>query len=990
MTDRRPARRLLALALAAAAAVPLTGAVASAAPRPAAPAGAAAGDVAGDVAVAGAAAGPVAAPVALPAGWSLGEGGTTLVWTAPAALPMGGAAVEVHADGAVLGTATVGPDRRRVTVPVGAGAVRDWSSLQVVAAGRRLDAGRTSLAAAARSTQAAQAAQAAKAAQGAGRAAAQAAPDAAALPTLPALPAADDSGRPGPYRTATRSYTLPGLQVTGLPVAVEMQAVVVAPVGAPGRRPLALFLHGRHEPCYFPAGDPQEFPEQFWPCPTGWKPVPSYRGYLQSQRLLASQGWLTVSVSANGINAQDFAADDGGALARSELVRAHLARWADWSASDAAWAAAPAAVRAGPRPDLDRVFLVGHSRGGEGVNRAAVDTAVDPAARWRIGGQLLLAPTAFGRNPAPGVPTAVVLPYCDGDVFDLQGQAYLDDARDLVTNDRSLRGAVLVLGANHNFFNREWTPGVSQAPSVDDWFLADDPTCGTAAPDRLTAAQQRAVGATYVAAAAQALVLRDRGAARLLDGSAVRAASAGRAVVRSHALGAGRVPFVVPGVERALTTTGGVRARGCQVEWSPVTPAAACLSPETAFGATPHFPIDFFGVTGAPVREAVEVRWSRAAGSARVALAAPVDLRDRDQVALRVIVPPRAAATTFAVRLRDRDGTSLRAGTVTVRGLGGGTGDEQMPGKYWAQEVRVGLDRAAAAAAGLDLRRLTGLDLLPVSGRGRVWLLDAWGRDPGLARERAVPFVRVDVGTLTVEEGDSGPRQVTLPITVSGRLDRSARVWIGGVDLMGAPLPAGLPRVVTIPAGATGLAVTATVDGNTVDDEDLRGLLLFARGVRGAVAGNWVGGLRIQDDDPSPAVTITPAATAAEGAPLRWTATLAAPSNRFVGIPFAVTPPTSGTPLRTNDVPAAWIEELSGSAPPTPAVPLAEWPLFLFTAIEPGAGSATLEIPTVKDTRAEGPEVVRLEVFPADPAIGDPGVPGLPGGAVVTGTVTDR
>ena len=42
-----------------------------------------------------------------------------------------------------------------------------------------------------------------------------------------------------------------------------------------------------------------------WPCPTGTQPIPSHRGYLQDQKLLASQGYVTVSISANGINGQD-------------------------------------------------------------------------------------------------------------------------------------------------------------------------------------------------------------------------------------------------------------------------------------------------------------------------------------------------------------------------------------------------------------------------------------------------------------------------------------------------------------------------------------------------------------------------------------------------------------------------------------------------------------------------------------------------------------
>ena len=104
-------------------------------------------------------------------------------------------------------------------------------------------------------------------------------------------------------------------------------------------------------------------------------------------------------------------------------------------------------------------MLVGHSRGGEGVNRASIQIPLD--APYRVVGQVLLAPTDFGTQTAPYVPTVTVLPYCDGDVFDLQGQRFTDSARDLADDDTSLKSSVMVLGANHNFFNTEWTPGIA-------------------------------------------------------------------------------------------------------------------------------------------------------------------------------------------------------------------------------------------------------------------------------------------------------------------------------------------------------------------------------------------------------------------------------------------------------------------------------------------------------------------------------------------------
>ncbi|CAM5716229.1 Secreted protein OS=Streptomyces microflavus OX=1919 GN=Smic_65650 PE=4 SV=1 [Streptomyces microflavus] len=67
-----------------------------------------------------------------------------------------------------------------------------------------------------------------------------------------------------------------------------MRGVVVAPKKAPGKRPVALFLHGRHSTCYVPGKSEETSID--WPCAKGSKPIPSHRGYLRDQKLLASRG----------------------------------------------------------------------------------------------------------------------------------------------------------------------------------------------------------------------------------------------------------------------------------------------------------------------------------------------------------------------------------------------------------------------------------------------------------------------------------------------------------------------------------------------------------------------------------------------------------------------------------------------------------------------------------------------------------------------------
>ncbi|MGW4144815.1 hypothetical protein ACWELV_50485, partial [Streptomyces mirabilis] len=447
---------------------------------------------------------------ALPPGWRVTGKGVAreLVWRSDRAVPVGDARVEFHAAGRLLGLPKEAEDGHTFQLALhGATPLKD---LQVLAAGRRLDAPADNTGERPRNSLT------------------------VAQPPAPLPANSVDPGRPGGYRTVTGEYHLDPVKLPGFARPVEMQAVVVAPTGATGRRPLALFLHGRHATCFKPGGSEDDVTLE-WPCSAGTQPIPSHRGYLTDQKLLASQGYVTVSISANGINGQDGDVEDGGAQARSSLVRQHLARWAGWAAHPST---APAAVPDAAKADLSRVLLVGHSRGGEGVNRAAMDSLYPPPAaqdgyrgpvRWKIRGTVLIGPTIFGQNPVADVPSTTILPGCDGDVSDLQGEVYVDGTRG-VGRGTALHSAVYVVGADHNFFNTEWTPGKSEAPSFDDFWddpeQRPDPVCSTGARTRLTADQQHQAGATYIAAAARLFVAGDDRVRPLLDGSGRRAPSA--------------------------------------------------------------------------------------------------------------------------------------------------------------------------------------------------------------------------------------------------------------------------------------------------------------------------------------------------------------------------------------------------------------------------------------------------------------------------------
>ncbi|MGN9909985.1 hypothetical protein ACTMTJ_20765 [Phytohabitans sp. LJ34] len=739
---------------------------------------------------------------AVPPGWTIvhiGDG-VRLVWRSPRPVPMGDAAVEFRVGDRPLGRPMAERDGRTFRLDLDASPA-DLTRLEAHAGGRRLDA-------AAPKSQA----------------------GAAAAVTLPApLPVYPDPGKPGAYQTVTGEYNLAGVKLPGFPAAAEMTGVVVAPRGAPGARPLVLFLHGRHSTCYLgkeSSGD--------WPCPRGWRPIPSYRGYLQAQQLLASQGYVTVSISANGINGQDWAIDDGGAHARSSLVRHHLGRWASWAG--AARSGAPAVVRQSPPVDMSRVLLVGHSRGGEGVNRAVIDslsprsTAGYPGAvRWTIRGTVLIGPTVFGHNPAPDVPSVTFLPGCDGDVSDLQGQIYVDGTRG-VSGGTGLHSAVYMVGANHNFYNTEWTPGQAVAPAWDDfWEADDDQVCSPGKGIRLTARQQQTVGATYVAAAARLFVHRDDRVRPLLDGTPVRAASAGSARVYTHAVGGVRSPLVTPD---ASTRTSGAARLCTQVD---TDRAAACLDPGRSQGQSPHF-VPFGWFSSEPGRYSVALTGT---GPATIRPAAPASLVGASAVALRLILPPNTAGARFDVAVTDTAGRRAVLGQVRVDGLPA----TQRTTAHWAREVRVPIPRGTT----VDLGQIAALELAPAAPSAQAWLVDAWGWRAGTPDPRPVRLPRIDIGQFAVDEGDSGTVTYQVPLTVSGSGHGEVRLLI--VDSSGKGEVT--ERLVTVRPGVTRIDVPIQVTGNTTFDGDQQ-IIVAAKALRGTVIGDYDGGIYIRDDDPMP------------------------------------------------------------------------------------------------------------------------------------------
>lgn len=795
----------------------------------------------------------------------------------------------------------------------------------------------------------------------------------------PATAVAADPGAPGPYAVRHVSYALPAVRIAGLATPVEVEGDVMLPVGATGPRPLVVVLHGRHRTCRRPGHS--GIAEGAWPCPAGWTAVPSHRGYRWLTRQLASQGDIAVSVSANGVNAQDDVSASSGAVERARLVRHHLALWATWNATGGdPWGGA-----AKGRVDLGRVVLAGHSRGGEAVAQAAA--LASPGDPWRIRGLALLAPTAFGRQVTPGVDEAVVLPYCDGDVDDLQGQAFVDARRD-VAGDTSVRSAALVMGADHNGFNTVWA---TDGPDAEDWRsttgVGDDAVCerpgrakggGRRPSARITAGAQRAAARAVVGALVRASTDDDPDAVALLDGSAPMPPSAGSATVfvSAAAGGGGRVLYA-PRRPRPAPAAQRVAVRICRGYRTPAG-GPVCTPDLSATRQTHWTQVDGEGPFPAPL--ALELGWRRAGGTVTLPVAAPAapdtDVSGATAVALRLVLDPAVTPARLALRLTDAAGRTVdvRAVREPVR-LPGPRADGMVLPRLWAQTVRFPLDPAAA-----DLSRIRSMRLVTLSATGHAWVLDVAAVATAPRPVAGVAVARLSAATVTMREpGDGGDRVVRVPITVDGQVAAAGRVAVR------LTTPGGRTtwRQLAVPVGATRLSVPVhiTADRRRTGTRRWAVALMAPAGV---VVGRYDGGVVVLDDEPPIRIGVVPrTVTVREGEPLVWRLRLSRPAPEQMSVFLEpVTLPPDAAVLDTADVPDTGIT--GGIAPAGRRVRLDESYLAPYVAFERGSRTAEVRLATRADGVRERPERVVLRFSEG----GDGAL--VPRARTLTGVVRDR
>ena len=680
-------------------------------------------------------------------------------------------------------------------------------------------------------------------------------------PSRPAKPGGSGSTPADPTTVGTGTYTVADYDfgTQSIPLADiggirgELEGRIYLPSGR-GTHPLVIFLHGRHSACY---NTTTLKGASGWPCPAGTTPILSYAGYDGAGEALAADGYTVVSISANAINANDNQlSPDDGAVTRGQLVldtltmlkaansgqQGRLPRRGDRPGRHARPGAdrrpghvsrrARSAPTSWPGPWTSAsIGLMGHSRGGEGVVTAGTLNEALPHP-WSIKSVFALAPIDFTRATLPDVITTTLLPYCDGDVSDQQGQHFYADSRDGTFTDDVLRSNIWVMGTDHDFYNTSWTPPYPAAS--DDWSKSDDPVCGTSATAlasgqniRLTAAQQYQVGSAYIAGFFEATLGRQTAFQGLFDGSGQEPPSvSGFADVRTVAQQprsdrADLTTFKAP--SPLVTATGDMTATVCANKYGRTVPEALpyCTNPGSTLTnqQVPYWtPANY--APNVPLNPMTHLTWTGNAGG--LAVTVPSSQRDvtrYDEMTLDM--SPDESVTTgtdLTLTVADASGRRWSAPVSTLNPWA----VNRMPaststnlGKIVLQQVHV--PTSTLRKAGLDLRRLASVRLTPAAGPGGAYVSDLGFDRKALGTPHAQQRSTVNVASTTVEEGSAvSTDHVAVYLSQPSAYPISAYLTVLGSATTGALAPA--MAQVTFRPGETCQAVAFPVTGDTLPE----------------------------------------------------------------------------------------------------------------------------------------------------------------------------
>lgn len=779
--------------------------------------------------------------VASGANWSVerAAGGYTVNLKLPSALPVRDALPDLTVDGVDLGPAVESADGKTLTLTTPSASVTDARTVswQWSTGGTDTSTGTTAV------------------------------PDASTLPKSERADVVGAAADDDPTTIGTGSYTVADYDFGAQSIALadiggirgELEGRIYLPSGS-GAHPLVIFLHGRHSACY---NTTTLKGVSGWPCPAGTSPILSYAGYDAAGEALAADGYTVVSVSANAINANDNQlSPDDGAVTRGQLVLDTLTMLKHANAGDPVVyhdAATDAdvtldqALSAGeatsPAPetmtasdlvgtmDFSNIGLMGHSRGGEGVVTAGTlnEGLAQP---WNIKSIFALAPIDFTRDTLPDVDTVTLLPYCDGDVSDQQGQHFYADSRHAF-NDNVLRSDVWVMGTDHDFYNTSWTPPYPGAS--DDWSAPTDAVCGASSPTttRLSPTQQDSVGAAYVAGWFELTLGGAKQFQGMFDGSGTEPSSVSSfADVRTVASEPASMRDDLTdfaSTSPLVATSGTATATVCASRYGRTVPepVPACTTaandqlsgqPLTSQQQPYWTPASF--APNVPLNPMTDLTWTDGTGAIAVSVpAAKRDVSSYDELSL-TMSPDQSvtSGTDMTLSVTDTAGHTWSAPLsslnpwVVNRMPGSDTTTGNRPTylhKLVLQQVHV--PTAALAAAGVDLTKVAQIKLTAAVGldgtvSGGVYLSDLTFDSKGLGTPVVETWPTVNVASTKVEEG-SGPGTADVAVYLSRPATTPVTTYLSMIGSATGKVGLAMQKV-TFEPGQTCQAVSVPTQGD--------------------------------------------------------------------------------------------------------------------------------------------------------------------------------
>lgn len=267
---------------------------------------------------------------------------------------------------------------------------------------------------------------------------------------------------------------------------VPLNGIVKVPTGN-GSFPLAIFVHGNHDPTDY-----------------------SDEGYEYLCELLASNGIIAATIDENFLNGGSNEND-----ARAIVLLEHVKQFKIWDNT--------IGHPLYGKVNLNKIMIVGHSRGGEAAGHASYFNTLSSVVPYSGGSSVALdgsddfgpydfslrsviaiAPTDGQYEPVAGVQEIednyfVIHGSRDGDVWTFDGYNTYDRAHAIISNPVTsavgFKALAWIHGANHNYFNSTWNN--EGAPT-------------------LNRTEQENVAKVYIGSLAQALLLNLSGYLELI------------------------------------------------------------------------------------------------------------------------------------------------------------------------------------------------------------------------------------------------------------------------------------------------------------------------------------------------------------------------------------------------------------------------------------------------------------------------------------------